>query len=116
DQNASTGQIFFMGDAGVTSHSYLDVTAQGPAANVPVSYDILFGTTGVGVANSVAAHFVPTAHPGVLRETGGGNRYMIEPAAALGRPQLAAAPNTYGFTKGYRITTNLTLYGLPANL
>jgi hypothetical protein len=97
DAGAFTGRIFFTGEDGVNSHSWLKVNSR--------RYDILFGTTGSAVKAGVGGRFVKTKLANVYREDGGG-RYLIVDATR--NPPA----NPYSFSTAYRLTDDPATHGI----
>lgn len=96
EAGATTGQIFFTGEDGVNSHSWLKVDGK--------SYDILFGTTGAAVQGAVAGQFVQTKDPQVYRQVNGGSFLIADPA-------LPVPANPYSFSTAYRLTRHPSRLG-----
>jgi hypothetical protein len=102
DLGVSLGRIFFTGEDGMNSHSWVKANGR--------SYDILFGTSGVNVRDAVDGEFVKTKLASVYRETGGA-RFLIA------TPTLAVPANPYSFTTAYRLTDDPSRHGIdPATL
>lgn len=100
EAGATTRQIFFTGEDGVNSHSWLKVGGK--------SYDILFGTTGAAVQGAVAGQFVKTKDPQVYRQVDGGSFLITDPA-------LPVPANAYSFSTAYRLTRHPSRLGKDRN-
>jgi hypothetical protein len=96
DAGVATERIFFTGEDGVNSHSWLKVDGR--------AYDILFGTTGSAVRGGVGGEFVKTKDPKVFRQSGGSSYLIVDDT-------LAVSANPYSFKTAYRLTTDPTRYG-----
>jgi hypothetical protein len=86
EDNAPTGQIFFTGEDGINSHSWLTVDGR--------AYDPLFGTTGAAVAQGAAGSY-QMERPGVFRNVDR-NEYLVKTT------EVAVPGNPYSFNTAYK--------------
>ena len=90
EDGSPTGQIFFTGEDGINSHSWLTIDGR--------AYDPLFGTTGDAVAQGAAGTY-QRVRAGVYRASAG-DGYLVKDT------RLAVPNNPHSFNTAYRKTND----------